>query len=63
MLFGGQIVTETLRYEKRSLLKKRRGPVAEKINRRNIEKRAVSVLVIEVHLVACLFVLLFIIEL
>ena len=38
MLFGGQIVTETLRYEKRSLLKKRQGPVAEKINRRHIEK-------------------------
>ena len=38
MLFGGQIVTETLRYEKRSLLKKRGDPVAEKINRRNIEK-------------------------
>ena len=37
MLFGAQTVTETLRYEKRSLLK-RRGPVAVKINRRNIEK-------------------------
>ena len=38
MLFGDQIVTETLRYEKKSLLKKRQGPVAVKINRRNIEK-------------------------
>ena len=36
MLFGGQIVAETLRYEKKSLLKERQGPVAEKINRRNI---------------------------
>ena len=49
--------------KKRSLLKKRQGPVAEKINRRNIEKEQSSVLVIKVHLVAFLFVLLFIIEL
>ena len=49
-------MAETLRYEKKSLLKKRPGPVAKKINRRNILKRAIGVLVIEVHLVACLFV-------
>ena len=49
-------MAETLRYEKRSLLKKRQGPVAEEINRRNTFKRAIGVLVIEVHLVACLLV-------
>ena len=37
MLFGDQIVTETLGYEKKSLLKKRQGPVAVKINRRSNE--------------------------
>ena len=54
---------ETLRYEKRSLLKKRQGPVAREDQQEEYLKRAIGVLVIEVHLVAFLFVLLFIIEL
>ena len=63
MLFDDRIGTKTLRYYKGESVERRRGPVVEKSNRRIIKLEAVSVLVIKVHLVACLFVLLFIIEL
>ena len=58
MLFDDQIGTKTLRCHKGKSVERRRGPVVEK--KRFIKLKAVSVLVIEVHLVACLFVLLFI---
>ena len=63
MLFDDQIGMKTLGCHKGKSVERRRGPVVEKNNRRFIKLKAVSVLVIEVHLVACLFVLLFIIEL
>ena len=63
MLFDDQIGMKTLRYHKGKSVGRRQGPVVEKNSRRIIKLKAVSVLVIEVHLVACLFVLLFIIEL
>ena len=59
MLFDDQIGTKTLRCHKGKSVERRRGPVVEKSNRR-FKLKAVGVLVIEVHLVACLFVLLFI---
>ena len=58
MLFDDQIGMKTLRCHKGKSTERRRGPVVEKSNRRFL--KAVGVLVIEVHLVACLFVLLFI---
>ena len=60
MLFDDQIGMKTLRCHKGKSVERRQGPVVEKNNRRFIKLKAVSVLVIEVHLVACLFVLLFI---
>ena len=60
MLFDDQIGMKTLRCYKGKSVERRQGPVVEKSNRRFIKLKAVGVLVIEVHLVACLFVLLFI---
>ena len=59
MLFDDQIGTKTLRCYKGKSVERRQGPVVEKNNRRFIKLKAVSVLVIEVHLVACLFILFF----